>query len=180
MMRRTLAALLILLTTTTLAYALQEHGTPQSGGTWSVFSSTVGRFRILVPSKPEESGETSDSPYGPYTTHLFTSKTANAIYVFGWVDYDPKFNFNRRAEINANRDNFLKGVNGKLLSEHDITLDGYTGIEFTAESAQAFFKSRVYIVGRRPYQLIVATPKGKTDDEGIKKFFSSFEMTSAR
>lgn len=178
MMRKTFAALLLLLTTATLAQAFQEHET-QSGGTWSVFTSAVGRFKILVPAKPEESGETSNSPYGPYTTHLFTSKTANAIYVFGWVDYDPKFNFGVRAELNANRNNFIKGVNATLLSETNITLGNNPGIEFSAESTQALFKSRVYIVGRRPYQLIVAVPKGRTDDEGIKKFFASFELTPA-
>ena len=177
-MRKTFAALLILLMTT-LVYALQEHGRESAGG-WSEFSSTAGYFKILVPSKPEESGETTNSEFGPYTTHLFKSKSANAIYIFGWVDYDPKFNFNRRAELNANRDNFLKGVNAKLLSEHDITLDGYTGIEFTAENQQAFFKSRVYIIGRRPYQLIVAVPTGRNDDEGMSRFLASFQITSAR
>ncbi|MGB9179899.1 MAG: hypothetical protein WCB68_11695 [Pyrinomonadaceae bacterium] len=177
MMRKTLAALLMLLTTT-LAYAFQEHG--KENGTWSMFSSPAGRFQILVPAKPEESTESANSSVGPYTVHLFTSKSENAIYIFGWTDYDPTFNFGVRAELNANRDNFLKGVSGKLLSESNITLDGNPGIEFTAEGPNAFFKSRVYIIGKRPFQLIVAVPTGRNDDEGMKRFLASFKLTPAR
>ncbi len=50
------------------------------------------------------------------------------MFLIGWVDYDPSFNFNRQAELEANRDNFVKGLKATL-AEHvaQLTIDGYPG-----------------------------------------------------
>src|SRR5262245_41204194 len=78
---------------------------------WPPFASPEGRFSVLMPGTPTEKTETIDSEHGPYTTHLFTWREDPVrVYLIGWVDYDPEFNFNRLAEMEANRDNFVKGV----------------------------------------------------------------------
>ena len=95
----------------------------------------------------------------------------------GWVDYDPSFNFNRLAELEANRDNFVDGVKATLLETRSATLYGYQGIEFTAENANRVFKSRVVVVGRRPYQIVIGSPREMDDSVSIKRFFDSFKVT---
>ena len=62
-----------------------------------------------MPEVPTEKTDTVNSAHGPYTTHLFVVKDTTSVYLIGWVDYDPAFNFNRQAELEANRDNFVKG-----------------------------------------------------------------------
>ncbi len=145
-------------------------------GGWVKFTSNVGLFSVLMPVLPEEKTETTQSEHGPYTTHLFISKDTTNVYLIGWVDYDPKFNFNKRSELVANRDNFIKGIKATLLSSQTVTLDGYDALEFTAETQGRIFRSRVYMVGRRPYQIVIGYPKDVVDPDVVNRFFNSFKV----
>ena len=130
----------------------------------------------MMPEIPKDKSETTDSTHGPYTTHLFIVKDGDSVYLIGWVDYDPSFNFNRQAELEANRDNFVKGINARLLSTRPTVIDGYSAIEFTAETDDRVFKSRVYMVGRRPYQIVIGSPKNQDDTANVNRFFNSFKV----
>lgn len=130
----------------------------------------------MMPEIPEDKTETTQSSHGPYTTHLFIVRDTTSVYLIGWVDYDPSFNFNRQAELEANRDNFVKGINAKLVSTHFTVIDGYSALEFTAETTDRVFKSRVYLVGRRPYQIVIGSPKGQDDSANLNRFFKSFKV----
>ena len=194
-MKRFLA---ILLTTLGLSLSLnaQEHtsGRPQAtparpaarptpapsqvdNGGWVRFNSVTGRFSVLMPDTPEDKAETTQSDHGPYTTHLFIVKDPKNVYLIGWVDYDPSFNFNREAELEANRDNFVKGISATLTSSRTLTLDSYRVLEFTADTADRSFKSRVYMVGRRPYQIVIGYPKDDPDAVATNRFFNSFKVS---
>ena len=180
----------VLLITLGLCFSLraQEHtsrppSTPTStpnntadNGRWANFTSEDGRFSVLMPKIPEEKTETEDSAHGPYTTHLFVTRDTNSVYLIGWVDYDPSFNFNRQAELEANRDNFVKGINAKLLTTRPTIIDGYSALEFTAETTDRIFKSRVFLVGRRPYQIVIGSPKDLDDSVSVNRFFKSFKV----
>lgn len=109
---------------------------------------------------------------------MFISKDdRERVYLVGWVDYHPTFNFDRLAELEANRDNFVKGVAGKLLSSRRLNIDGYQALEFTVENEEKIFRSRVYIVGRRPYQIVIGSPKGIDDSANVDQFFNSFKVS---
>ena len=82
----------------------------------------------------------------------------------------------RHAELEANRDNFVKGINATLVSSRRTNIDGYSALEFTAETADRIFKSRVYLVGRRPYQIVIGSPKGLDDSANVNRFFNSFKV----
>ena len=193
-MKRFLAILL-----TTLAFSLslsaQEHTTKRppvqaparptptpvavgnDNGGWVRYNSVTGRFSVLMPETPEEKTDTTQSDHGPYTTHLFVVRDTKNVYLIGWVDYDPSFNFNRQAELEANRDNFVKGINATLLTTRSLNLDGYPAVEFSAETADRVFKSRVYMVGRRPYQIVIGSPKDEPDMVSTNRFFNSFKVS---
>jgi hypothetical protein len=170
----------------------QEHTQPQPRSTpsstprsnvvdtggWVGFTSEPGRFSVLLPEVPvEKPATTTQSEHGPYTTHLFIVRDATSVYLLAWVDYAPEFNFNRQAELEANRDNFIKGINGKLVTTRTTIIDGYSAIEFVAETADRTYKSRVYIVGRRPYQIVIGSPKGQDDSVNVNRFFNSFKVS---
>ena len=144
---------------------------------WVKFTSDTGNFSVMVPETPTEKTETTESAHGPYTTHLFIVRDTTNVYLIGWVDYDPSFNFNRQAELEANRDNFVKGLSAKLLTTRPTVIDGYSAIEFTAETTDRIFKSRVYMVGRRPYQIVIGSPKGTDDVANVTRFFRSFKVS---
>ena len=142
---------------------------------WTKLAPNGIGFEVMMPGTPKLSTETKDSAEGPLTTNLYILSTEEALFLVGYVDYSPSFNFNVRSEINANRDNFLKGFQGsKLLAEKEISLTGSPGIEFTADLPNGrFVTSRIFIVGRRPYQLIAVTTKG-ADQTATLKFLDSF------
>ena len=163
--------------TTTPPANTRPTAKPVDHGGWAQFSSDTGRFSVLVPEIPEEKTETVNSAHGPYTTHLFIVKDTTSVYLIGWVDYDPSFNFNRQAELEANRDNFVKGISATLVNSRATVIDGYSAIEFSAETADRIFKSRVLMVGRRPYQIVIGSPKGLDDTAIVERFFNSFKVS---
>ena len=183
-------ALLIITLVLSAAAAAQEHtrrpptnpapnSNPSNGADdlgWVRFNSDLGRFTVLMPEIPTDKTETTPSEHGPYTTHLFIVKDTANVYLIGWVDYDPSFNFNRQSELEANRDNFVKGIKATLVSTRPLQIDGYSAIEFVAETADRVFKSRVYMVGRRPYQIVIGYPKDSPDASVVNKFFGSFKV----
>jgi hypothetical protein len=175
MTKKILAALSLALLTALNVWA-------QTPADWVKFSPAGSPFSVLMPSEPKKDEKTSESPNGPYTTTLYTATTPEReLYLVGWVDYDPKFNFGVQAELEANRDNFIKGVKAKLLGTTPIRLGTYPGIEFKAELTGRFdIVSRVYIVGRRPYQLIQLTPAGREASANRERFFSSFKLSAAK
>ena len=170
-MKRLLFAALLVLIPNTLIPG-QQH----DGKTWIKFTSEPGRFSALLPVQPTQQTETTPSDHGDYITHMFIAKSGLNVYVIAWVDYDPSFQFRPTNELDANRDNFTKGLNATLVSSHNLILNGYQALEFTAETSEATYRSRVFIVGRRPYQLVVRTSKGIEDKENTKRFFESFTV----
>lgn len=173
MKRLWLAGLLIVLASFT---AQSQELAKQQRDSWVTFNSEIGRFTVLLPQTPVEKTETVQSNVGPYTTHLFSVRSNGTIFVLGWVDYDLRFNFGPQSELNANRDNFIKGIKGALVDSNYSTFDGYQSLEFTAETSDTIYKSRVFIVGRRPYQLITGTLKGVDDSANTARFFESFKI----
>lgn len=168
-MKRT-AAMFLVLFAVTFAAGFQD------AGEWTKFELSPGRFSVLMPAKPTEEKETKESAYGPYTISLFQSKGNGEVYVAGWVDYDSKYNFDAQKELDGNRDKFVEGVKGTLGSTTRITFKDNPGIEFEGTAPNFSFKSRVYIVGRRPYMLMVIFAAGSESSPTINKFISSLEL----
>ena len=142
---------------------------------WVRVAPVGGGFTVMMPGKPEEEVK----PGQDFTSHLFTVTTDKAIYLAAYADYAPKIKLNVIAELVANRDNFLKALDAKLIDNKEITMDGHTGLEFTGESDQALFKSRVYLFGNRVHQIGVAVFKGKDDAANVDRFFGSFSFTKS-
>ena len=147
---------------------------------WITFKSDPGRFSVLMPGPEQPKADVTTGnqpPAGAFTTYLFTQPTDKGVFVVGWVDYAPTFRFGIQAELDANRDNLIKGVSGsKLVSERAIKFGSSPGLEFIAESPALMIKSRVYVIGRRPYMLIAATRKGMEDSANVERFLASFKM----
>lgn len=187
-MRRLIAILFIILATSTMITAQVNRQPPKprptvaprnnvdaDTGGWVKFTSTQGAFSVLMPGTPKERTTTEPNEHGVDTSHFIRFEDTN-IYLVGWVDYDPSFIFHKRIELTANRDSFIKGINATLISSRTVTLDGYDAIEFTAETPDRIFRSRVYMVGRRPYIIVIGHPKDAHDPVVVNRFFNSFKV----
>ncbi|MFS8084269.1 MAG: hypothetical protein ACMG6H_01430 [Acidobacteriota bacterium] len=165
-MKRLSAALLGL-----LAFAWAIDGF--QAGDWIQFAPPGGGFSVMMPAKPQE----EVTPREDFTSHFFRVTTPNVFYEAGYVDYAPSFRLDAAQELEANRDSFLKTINAKLIDSKKITLDGRSGIEFTADGNQASIKSRIYLFGSRMFQITVASGKGRDESDNVNRFLASFAFT---
>lgn len=146
---------------------------------WITFTSETGRFSVMLPVQPTASSETkNEGPGSPYTTQLYISRHEKVFYLVGFVDYTPEFRFENKSELEANRDNFLPGVDATLLDSKFLKIDGYDGIHFTAKgnTTDYLWTCKLLIVGKRPYMLVIGSPDGKASADE-EKFFSSFKLS---
>jgi hypothetical protein len=143
---------------------------------WVSFNSELGRFSVLMPETPKDETEIVPSDSSPYTTHRYAATGTQSVFLIGWADYDPTFKFNSSWELELNRESFIKGINATLVESRKVTLDGYQAVEFTAQTAARIYKSRVYIVGRRPYLVVAGTNKGVDDSVNVNRFLNSFKV----
>jgi len=140
---------------------------------WVKIAPVGAGFSVMMPAKPEEEVHPGDD----LTAHLFRVTTDNALYIVAYGDYAPSVNLKVDDELIANRDKFLQGLGAGLTSSKAISVERHHGLEFTAESDQAAFKSRIFIFGYRFHQITVAIFKGKEDTANANRFFASFEFT---
>jgi hypothetical protein len=157
----------------------QEESKPLKAPTdgWVKFTSDAGRFSVMLPATPTENIEKGPSSNGPHTTHTFSVKSpSGTIFMIAWVDKDPRSNFNPKRELEASRDKFAQTLQAAILNTRLTTIDGFQALEFTAETQAFDIKSRVFIVGRRPYQIIFASPRGLDTAADLDRFFESFAV----
>src|SRR5262249_49533985 len=83
--------------------------------------------------------------------------------------------------FNTHRDGMVKGTQGRLIREADITLDGNPGKEFEWESKNGVFgKVRVYVLKNRFYSLITASAERNRAIPTMDRFLNSFRLLPER
>lgn len=169
-LRRIIITTTLLLTLTSSLQAFQSD-------LWIKFAPAGGGFSVLVPAEPKAMDAT---PIKDFTSHIFGVNVDNAVFVVCYGDYAPSVHLDSDAELLANRDNFLKGLQGTTTETTKIQLDGRSGIEFTGESSQYTFASRVFISGNRVYQVAVGVPKGMDYAANTTRFLKSFAFSDTQ
>jgi hypothetical protein len=142
---------------------------------WTKFSSSEGRFAVLMPGQPLREEQSKDTRAGKVVMRFFTVGSEKGLFIVAYADYQIG---EARQELNANRDSFLKGMKATLVSESDIKLRENPGREIRAERDQLSIRSRIYLVGKRYYQLIAITPATLPGSLEADKFLTSFELAA--
>lgn len=175
-------AALALAPTAAAPAAAQTAPAPAAPAAWTSFTPPEGMFSADFPTAPQRS-ETpvAEGPGSPGKVFLYTSASPTGVFLGGWAEYAPGFKFDDQAELTANRDNFVKGTEGKLLASRAISLGGAPGLEFDVEKPGMWMgRARVYIIGGKPYQLIAINGGATLDAAKASKFFASFKTLPAR
>ena len=115
-----------------------------------------------------------DSP--AYTDITFSCFTDDVMYLFGFTTYEAGHVFDADTELKTNRDKLIKNISGAtLLTNSAITVGGLRGLAFTVNVRDLdLITSRVFIVGKTPYMLVVMTPLRANNAAGIQRFLDSF------
>lgn len=146
---------------------------------WETLQPEDGSFTALMPGHPEYQKTIQNSLMaGENTLHVYTYRIKGVVYRLGYTAYPPGPAMDPETELQANRDNFIQGIRGRLIRSIVIRLQGVPGIDFTAESERLRIRSRVYFVDQRAIQLIVAVPKGKDETINVTRFLESLHFSN--
>ena len=149
---------------------------------WFTFRSDEGRFSVLFPAPPQRNDQRVEQGLGaPWQATVFTALAGGGIYIAGYIDYSPTLQLNIQGELEANRNNFISGQGATLLSSTPISLGNAPGLEFTAEKAgEWFYRSRLFVVGRRPYQVLAMVRPARANSPEIGRFLDSMAIDGTR
>jgi hypothetical protein len=154
---------------------------------WQKFSSPDAAFQIYFPAQPFEQRYSIDSPAGKLDVHSYKF-VGSASYFVSYTDYPSPID--GTADVKANldraREGGLRAVNGHLVSESLILLQGHPGRVIVVDSPNggpqgSMITNKVYLVGRRLYSMQVAIPKDthQSLDAAAQKFLDSFKLVDA-
>jgi hypothetical protein len=147
---------------------------------WQQIGSQDGRFAVMMPEFPDYDVQDVLTPVGTLKLHIFSVSAEDSVFMAAYNDY-PEFIVNSGDAgkmLDGARDGAVSNVSGKLLSESQIRLQGYPGrelwIEADVDGQDGLARARIYLVGRRLYQILVAGPKNQFPNHDAERCLNSF------
>ena len=163
---------------------------PIDGGNWHVLRPARESFSVLVP----EEGEIKTIPVqGMVVGHLYRGRDGRSAFIVSWFT-GPTFGETDTDAIKSSLASFMRGVGTsfdavypgqppsfscELQNEKDISMRGFTGLEFDLTSCTIPVRARVFsrtINGDR--QLYLATAFYMEQDDNVARFINSFSITA--
>ena len=149
------------------------------------YTSPEGRFRAHFPGKPKLSEQTVPTPVGPIVLKIAsTADWSRTERLVSYADYP--VGLIHLGNKDPMLDDACQGMATEarlvILSKMPITIDGHPGREVSFESqpghpaGKISGRARVYLVGARLYQALIAGPTGRTTPETLDGFLNSFEL----
>ena len=146
---------------------------------WQEFSSTEGNFAILMPGTPSYEKKNSTTVLGPIDMHMFTLNIKrDAAYLIMYSDY-PEIVTRAKPDdlLDGGRDGALANTKGRLISEQNMSLDGFPGREIVIEvPGKGLMKLRAFMVRRRLFQIIAVGTKEMVEHEDAGRYLTSFRL----
>lgn len=144
--------------------------------TWKSYSYSVDGFSASFPSVPDLQKKEVPTEAGTFQLRSYIATEGNVAMFVGICDYGSKTNGqNPDVLLQGAKNGALQNSNSHLLSETKTTLGIYHGLTFEAESDQAHFSARVYMVGSTLYQTLVVSELGKPYAD-TTRFLDSFQL----
>jgi hypothetical protein len=143
---------------------------------WHQVNAPDGTFSVTLPGNPvKEDTPTKSVTGGSFVSHSFktrSSKSAgNAGYACAWWE-DPTLKARTPEQIlDSLRDNALSSIQGELLEEKRLTIQGHPGRDIRAVVRGHDYDNRILVVGNRVYSLMIVGEK--RDSKNVAKFFDS-------
>jgi len=143
------------------------------------FTSDEAGFSISFPGSPTQDAQNVNTPIGAITMHTFMIEKSDVAYMVAYSDY-PESLVNQTPPdviLSGARDGAVANIQGRLVNEIFISLQGHLGREIIIEApaAEAFARVRIYLVENRMYQImaLTSTQQESLTDE-ITNYLNSF------
>jgi hypothetical protein len=149
-------------------------------GRWREYSNQEGKFSVLLPGKPDETVQNVDTAAGAITTYRYQIDSNNTSFAVAYTDYpaDLISLSNPEELLNEAREGALSNIQGKLLEEQQVKVNGFPGRHLRIESSgsKMMLEARIFLVDSRLYQVLAAYRTGSVEDREITKFLNSFKL----
>lgn len=150
---------------------------------WQEILSESGRFRVEFPIGKVEPINQPDADSGLHEFGLQLQGGVKLAAGYGDLTADLKKQYpEAKQRLEALRDIMAARTGSKVVSDRDLTLLGFSGVEFVLEDKDGtiIIAARLYIVHDRIYQCTVFAPAARfqTDSEVIRRFLESFALLS--
>ena len=146
-----------------------------------LFTSQTGGFSIITPYALHESMQTADTQAGKIELYTFAAEKREEYVSVTYSDYPLDLINSIGADISLERarDGFISSIKGQLLSDRQISVNGYAGKEVVVKGTADINKSllinaRFYLVNNRLYQIITIVSEGKELSDKMTNFLQSF------
>jgi hypothetical protein len=166
----------------------QQQSRPEkefNSASWKEYSSAEGRFSILFPGTPKEEVQSVDIQGGQFKIHILNLKALSEYGVI-YADYPIPVGDSNVAKqvLDSGAKGAVAEVRSELLSMTDISIDGLPGRLLREKLPNGnILKVKMYLVGKRLYQIAVTMPgvdttsdMGKSYEQFADKFLDSFKL----
>lgn len=164
--------------------AAPATSTPQptptaAGGEWVEYTSEEGGFSVMMPGQPKE--DTTGA--GDFSLNV---EQENAYYTVNYTEM-PAATIDLGEEdikqvLTEAGNGAVSAINGTVISERELTLNGYQGREVRAETSasgmDATYVARIYLVNGHLFQTVVVAETDAMSEEDIQTFLDSFTLTA--
>jgi len=143
---------------------------------WNSYSYPADGFRASFPSEPGLQARSVPTEKGAVEMRSYLVESEPYALFVGVADYGGRTDgFDPDTLLQGAKQGALTNSNSHLVSENKITLGIYHGVQFEAESNDAHFSARIYMVGDTMYQTLVVSPIGKIYPD-TARFLDSFQL----
>ena len=147
---------------------------------WQTYTAPDGRFSIELPGKPvTKTGEAPVDGGGTGTYHMIsTEPTASTSYSCIYIDKENNGKKSPDEALTSGRDGSLGKIQGIVLSEKRIEVEGHPAPEMHASArGNSLFDCRYILDGNRLYMVIaIATVKEDREAGTVQRVMDSFKI----
>jgi len=155
------------------------EGSPGMPEGWQTFTSSEGKFTVVMPGEPTASESTSETAVGPLTQHLFQYVDDGPEFVVAYADYPDQAS--EADPVKLLEDTITGAAQGSIVQNQEAsTLQGNASVsgEWEAGDGSTYTFYKAILVEDRLYQMAVATSmEGKdTVESQARAFIESFQL----
>ena len=147
---------------------------------WETYTSPNGAFSIDLPGKPDVETKQTPAEDGSVITINVVSlqPTSHLAYSCAYTDRQGTSDKSPKQILESARDGSLAKVQGTLLSQKQVTAQGYPGLEWQARArGNSLVDARAFAAGNRLYMITaVATVEQDREPKTIQRVFDSFRI----
>lgn len=147
---------------------------------WQTYTSPDGSFSVQLPDKPSiEPTQVPLEGNGTTTIDFITANpTTHTAYSCFYFDQESIVGKSPDEVLKAARDGSLSKIQGTILDEKRIKVDGYPALETQASvRGHELFDSRIIVAGKRVYMITaVATAKEDREAKTVQRVMDSFRI----